>query len=322
MKKINIGIIGTGAIAEHHARVLSSFDDAVIRAAASRRTEPRELFCASHHIPANYENHQDMKAAEKELDALYILVSAENIFNVTKECISYGLPLFIEKPPGLSLRETKELARLARERNIPVMVGLNRRFYSIIRAAKAAIEKQGPLLGIVVEAPEWIQKIRMAGKFPDAVLEKWAVLNGIHVIDLVRFFAGDVKNITSFRHALQEKNGDNFGALLTFKNNPAIGHYISHWQSPGRWKIDLYGKDVRAHMEPLEEGVIIEKDSPPVIIEPDAHDKEFKPGFWAQNRYFIDRVRDKKPISYPASSIEDAEKTMELVEQIANAPLL
>lgn len=322
MKKINIGIIGTGAIAEYHARVLSSFDDAAIRAAASRRKEPRELFCASHHIPTNYENHQDMLATEKELDALYILVSAENIFGVVKECIEYGLPLFIEKPPGLFAEETRELARLAHERNIPVMVGLNRRFYSVIRAAKTAIEKRGPLLGIIVEAPEWIQKVRATEKFSDAMLDKWATLNGIHTIDLFRFFAGETKMVTALRHASKEKNGDNFGALLTFTDNPAIGHYISHWQSPGHWKIDLYGKDVRVHIEPLEEGVIVEKDTPPVIIKPDIRDKEFKQGFWAQNRYFIDRIREKTPISYPACSIEDAVNTMELVEKIANAPSL
>ena len=43
----------------------------------------------------------------KNLDGVLILVSADNIFKVTKKAISYKIPIFLEKPLGLSQKETK-----------------------------------------------------------------------------------------------------------------------------------------------------------------------------------------------------------------------
>lgn len=47
-------------------------------------------------------------------------------------------------------------------------------------------------------------------------------------------------------------------------------------------------------------------------------------GWWDQDRYFVDCVRDRRPPAYPASDLDDAVRTMELIDAIrmqARGPL-
>lgn len=309
-----IGIIGAGAVAQHHLRVLTSFDDVTVSALANRNPERRRETAEAFSIPATYETHEEMLEQES-LDALLVLTSADTIHSITKSLIPRGLPLLIEKPAGRTTSETRELAVLARQSGTRVMVGYNRRFYSVINAARHAIEERGSLRGIAIEAPERIDAVRALGKFPESLIEDWLVLNGTHGVDLLRFLGGDVTAAHAFHQSFQEKRGDNFGAVLSYTNG-AIGHYLSHWNSPGRWQLTLYGAGVRARLEPIEQGtLLIGEDAS--ILPVDPVDIEYKPGFYAQARYFVDRVKDGGAIERPACSIDDAVGTMELTELIS-----
>ncbi len=297
----------------YHLAVLSRFRDVSVAAISSRGAQRIRDIQRRFGIPRRYNDFKHMLRDER-LDAVYILVSADSVYRVALACMSRGsIPLFIEKPPGLTARETRTLSRKARRKNIPVMVGLNRRFYSTIARAQAAIERSGAPTAIAIEAPERIAAAKKMPKFSPALIRHWLVVNGIHCIDLLRFLGGDVKTVTAVR---RPKNGDRdaaIGALIAFKNG-AIGHYRAYWHAPGRWTVDLYGDGVRAHLEPLEAGALLRAGAKQRSITLDRLDVRFKPGFWRENRYFIDRVKDGAPIGYPAASIHDAVKTMELAE--------
>jgi predicted dehydrogenase len=316
-KKINIGIIGVGDIAQHHLRVLSTFEDVNLIAVANRSPKKSTDAQKKYKIKSRYADFREMLKKET-LDGVYVCVSADNMFKVSRECLKYNIPLFLEKPPSLTLTEVKKLALLAKQKKIPVMVGLNRRFYSVIQKAKKEILKKGPILGIAIEMPERINEVGKLKKLSKKTVGNWFVVGGIHGVDLMRYIGGDIQDVKATHRAYKEQNGDNFGALITFKNR-AIGSYRSHWQSPGRWSIDIYGVGIRAHLEPIEEGVIVENNKKPRSIEPNSIDKKHKPGFYLQNRYFIDRLKDKKVIEYPACSIEESVKTMELIEKIGRS---
>ncbi|MEK7511127.1 MAG: Gfo/Idh/MocA family oxidoreductase [Patescibacteria group bacterium] len=311
---IRIGIIGAGAVAQHHLKVLASFDDVTLSALANRNPDRRKETAETFSIPTTYGTHEEMLEQES-LDALLVLTSADTIYPITKSLIPKGLPLLIEKPAGRTAAETRELAELARQSATRVMVGYNRRFYSVINAARRAIEERGILHGIAMDAPERIDAVRALGKFSDSLIEDWLVLNGTHGLDLLRYLGGDIAAARAFHQSFQEKHGDNFGAVLSYVNG-TIGHYLSHWNSPGRWQLTLYGTGVRARLEPIEQGtLLIGEESLPLPIDP--IDTEYKPGFYAQARYFIDRVRDGGAIERPACSIDDAVGTMELAELIS-----
>jgi virulence factor len=177
------------------------------------------------------------------------------------------------------------------------------------------ITAAGPLISIVVEAPERLAEIK--GVHPAEIVERLIFANGIHSIDLLRFFGGDVSQMHSMKSKWNEEQNNSFAALMRFENG-AIGQYIAHWMAPGTWNVTLYGMALRIELNPLERGMKVDA-SGTTAIEPDEIDKQFKPGLYAQDRYFIDCVRDGRKPAFPAANLDDAVKTMELVKSISGA---
>ncbi len=311
--ELKVGVIGTGNIAEKHLEVLKSFEDVRITALCNSG-HPRIHDCADRFgVGARFTDYQQF-LNQAEIDAVLVLVSVVRVAEVTRECLRRGIPTLLEKPPGLSAAETAQLAALAAATNTINMVAFNRRFYSVMQGARAAILEAGPLVSMVIEAPERIADYRAAGH-PAEVVDNILFANGIHCIDLFRFFGGEVARVNVLSKQWFENQNDSYNALLQFESG-ATGHYISNWTSPGRWAVNLYGRDRKVTLAPLERGTVLQSNGEQSDLDVDSLDQNYKPGIYAQARYFIDCVRDKKQPAFPAADLDDAVKTMRLVASI------
>ena len=250
------------------------------------------------------------------LDAIMVLVSANQIYEVTRNLIPFKIPLFIEKPPGLLPKQAKSLTDLAKIHGTKNMVGFNRRYYSVFHEGIKIIKKSGDLLGLEVKGHERFWNI-MGNKISKDVIENWIYANSTHTIDLLRFFGGEIKNINMYSKKYKQKNGDQFVASMEFKSG-AIGTYTSHWFSPGGWEVTLYGESVTVKFKPLEKGVWIDTDLSKHNIEPDEMDTKYKAGFFRQMNAFATMVLNGN-LEPPGINLEQALKTMELAKEFVNA---
>jgi hypothetical protein len=57
--------------------------------------------------------------------------------------------------------------------------------------------------------------------------------------------------------------------------------------------------------------------SSPMILEWAEEDRRYKPGFLRQDRTFLECARTGRPLPFPACDLDEAVKTMELIDQIA-----
>ena len=308
-----MGIIGAGQIAREHLKVIEALEglsnSGITSRTISKAEEVANIFQIEHVCKG-----VDSLIDKCVPDALMVLVSANQIFQVTKELIPTGIPLFIEKPPGLMPEQTKTLVELAEKHGTKNMVGYNRRYYSIFHKGIELINQNGGLLGLAVEGHERFWKIA-EGAVPDEVRENWVYANGTHTIDLLRFFGGEIKSISSLSKSLKEKNGDQFVASMKFESG-ALGTYTSHWYSPGGWSATLYGEGVTVKFKPLEKGIWIDSDLKEQPIVPEDIDVEFKPGFYRQMEAFRKLVSNGK-VEWPGQDLEEVYRTMRLAQQIA-----
>jgi len=304
-------------MARRHLDVLGALADVEVVAVSSRGAEKLEKLAEEYHIPEKFRNNDDMLKAMKP-DAAVVAVSVANVHDVTLKCIKHDISTLIEKPPGLTVGESEELLKASKNVESQYMVGLNRRFYSVIQNAKKLVEESGKLVSLVIHAPEDIGAIRAMNFHPKDVLDHWMAANGMHCIDLLRFLGGDVADVHALSSAWGDSSRNSYGALIRFQSG-AIGHYVSNWTAPGRWYVILYGLEMRVELMPLEEGNVVRRDDSTTPVPKDDMDVKFKAGFYGQDKYFVDHVRTNTPISLPASNLEDAVKTMKLVEAIANS---
>ena len=315
MSNVRLGVIGAGYIAQEHLKVIQEMDGVSAVGITSRTNSKAEELAKMYAIGKVYDNIDDL-INKCTPDALMILVSANQIFEVAQKMIPINIPLFIEKPPGLSPEKTKILVELAEKHGTKTMVGFNRRYYSIFHKGLEIINNHGRLLGLAVEGHERFWKI--AGRdIPNEIQENWVYANSTHTLDLLHLFGGDIKSMNSLSNSLKEKNGDQFVASMEF-NSGALGTYTSHWFSPGGWSATLFGEGVTVKFIPLEKGIWIDTDFNEYEISPDDVDIKYKPGFYQQMETFINMVKTGF-LEPPGMGVEDAYKTMLLAEKFANA---
>jgi predicted dehydrogenase len=315
MDRLRVAMIGAGAMARRHLDVLQSLQNVATVAVSSRGSERLQKLSTDYHVPQQFHDNVEMLKSVKP-DAAIVAVSAANVYQVALSCIERGVSALIEKPPGLTAEETGRLLKSSKQSEGQYMVGLNRRFYGVMRNAKKLVEDSGGPVSVLVEYTEDLAAVRASNIHPPEVFEHWMAADAVHCIDLLRFFGGEVGEVHALSSSWKIETGDSYGALIRFRNG-AIGHFVSNLTSPGRWKAILYGMDVVVHLCPLEEGRVSRRDGAVVEVPKDEMDAKFKPGFYGQDSYFLEHVRRDARIERPAPSLEDALGTMRLVEAIA-----
>ena len=127
MSSVNIGIIGAGNIAHEHLKVIAAMEGVKAAGINSRTPSKAEALSNSFQIDKVYNSVASLVRSAP--DGIMVLVSANQIYDVTLALIPEGIPLFIEKPPGLVPQQTKTLVELVNNLGTKNMVGFNRRYY-------------------------------------------------------------------------------------------------------------------------------------------------------------------------------------------------
>ena len=140
-KKVKVGIIGTGWIAEAHVANYKKCGDVEIVAAADLIPGKAEKFCKDNGLTGVnlYPDHKSMLDAE-ELDAVSVCT-----YNKTHaECAIYalkkGVNVLLEKPMCVTVEEAAEICRAEKESGKILSIGFQPRFDENMKMVKKVVE--------------------------------------------------------------------------------------------------------------------------------------------------------------------------------------
>ena len=311
---IRLGVIGTGPIVARHLDVLETCEEAAVTTICGRRLDLRRALAARYRIPDQVEHFRDLLRNDR-IDAVLVLVAPDAMAAVAGAALETGRPTFLEKPPGLSVSEASDLAEAAVRCRVLNMVGLNRRFYSSVTAAKSTIAAAGSLKGLRVEAPEDLARARAAGR-SEGLLSKWIYANSLHAIDLLRHLGGAIRSGHVVRGCGRPLDMTSIVASFSLDGG-AVAEYVAHWGSPAPWSVTMYGEGVTAVLSPLEEAIATDQSRATITLPIDDVDRRFKPGFYRQMKAFVEMVRSGDPAPSPAADLGDALASMQLAAWLA-----
>ena len=315
MKKIKIAIIGAGRMGKFHLETLKDMKNIELVAILTtpNGSENRKKLKNKYKIKNDYENIDEM-LSNSNIDAAFIQPSVQNVYPIAKKLLKNKINCLIEKPPALDIKKVLELERLTKKNELISVVGFQRRFYSNLQVIKKYQKQLGSLYSISVEAPESFDVIKNKKKFIKPVLKKWFYSNGIHMIDLMLFFANSkIKKIYKITRRIKEKLCNNsFNAIIKFEKN-LVAQYISNWKSPGGWSIKLYYTNGQVLISPIEKTKIIFPKNKVIEIKNSKIDEKYKPGLFLQNKYFLEACFRKKVLNVNAGTLKDAYKAMKLI---------
>ena len=117
-------MLGAGFICEAHARALARRRDVELAAVCDRSASRAEAAAARFAIPRSFSRLEELLDAE--LDAVHVLLPADQHLEATRRILESGRHAFVEKPLGLEAAGCQALAALARSRGL--RLGVNHNF--------------------------------------------------------------------------------------------------------------------------------------------------------------------------------------------------
>ncbi len=223
-KKLGFGIIGTGAIATHHAASIQELESCELRAVCSS-TEARAQEAARKFGVSAYYRMEELLARE-DIDVVAVCTESGNHLEPVLAAARAGKHVLTEKPLEVSLERADQMIAACRAQGVKLGCVFQNRFKPGYRALKEAVSSGR--LGRLLMGNAYIKWYRAPAYYQSSgwkgTLEGdggAALINqGIHTIDLLLDIMQDVERVYGqVKTVLHKIEGEDLGvALLNFKN--------------------------------------------------------------------------------------------------------
>ena len=310
MYRLSLLLIGAGDICNKHLEYLSKISKINLFGIYSRTQSKAQLLANKYKIKKVFSSFDQIKENLMNIDAIFILVNADQTIKVFNKVKIYNKILFFEKPIGMNINENKKILRDVKKYKIKTFVGFNRRYYSIFTKALSILtNNNSKIINILIEGHErlWlVKKIYKDNKY----IKNWPYLNSIHHVDLIRYFGGDIK-LKSF---YKIKNKNSHIAIMRSNKDISIS-YISNYDYFDSWKIKIYNDngDI-AEFNPLEK-CFLRSHNKYYEIKSDKVDLLYKNGFRNMHLNFIHYCQKNKK-KWQDQDVLDAYQSTCLVKKI------
>ena len=197
--KSRAGVIGVGAMGQHHARVYSELADAELVGVADADRERAEQIAAEYGTNA-YEINELIRG----VDLVTIAVPTAYHYDIARDCINAGVDVLIEKPIVEDPKRGNQLIYQAERADVTLQVGHIERFNPVTMTLADIL----PEMNVIAIDAERL------GPRPDRTIEDTAVIDlMIHDIDLAcSLIDGEIENVD----AIGAEDGRHATATLTF----------------------------------------------------------------------------------------------------------
>ncbi len=267
--------------------------------------------------------------SRKDVDAVFVATTHDQLTPIGLAAVEAGKHVLIEKPGARNSAELKPLVDAARRKGVCGKVGFNHRFHPSMRRAKDYVDSGvlGELMfvrgryghgGRVGYDKEWRAdpKISGGGELLD---------QGMHLIDLSRWYLGDFSKVDGFTHTYfwDMPVDDNGFMLLRTPKDQAAWLHVSWTEWKNLFSLEIYGRVGKLHIEGLggsygSERLTYYKMSPQmgppetVVHEFPGPDQSWEKEF----QDFLKAVETKTP---PCGSLEDAYEALKIVDAVYGA---
>ena len=306
---LRVGVVGCGSRGRGHIQILNGFEDVHLAAVCDPIAAIRGTVCERYGIEGQYGDVPELLDGET-LDAVFVAPPAHLNAALALPCLEAGINTFLEKPPGLSARETEGLKAASEATAAKAMVGWNRRFHPIIAQARDRVLDRGPVTQLVGEFHKSITALGNSDKFAEVLMDQMLFETPIHAIDTIRFLAGaEVSEVHSVVRRSMSGYRDVHAALVAFDNG-VVAQLIHNYTTDARLeRYEIHGHEISAYME----GVSVGR----VFCDGEQHAlRGTGSGTEEQDRFFIDCIKADRPVALPAANLDEAIETMQLAEAI------
>lgn len=270
----------------------------------------------------------DWRAAVCRDDVNMVVVATTNdaLVETSLAAVRAGKHVLVEKPAARNVAELDPLINAAQKDKVQVRVGFNHRYHPALLKARELVDagELGELMfvrgryghgGRKGYDREWRANPSLSGGGE-------LIDQGVHMIDLSRWFLGDFTEIQGFAHTYfwdMPVDDNGFMLLKTIKNQTAFLHVsCSEWKN--LFSLEIYGREAKLHVEGLGGSYGVERLSfykmLPEMGPPDTTIWEYPRGDNSWALEFAEFLEDVRLDRTPSANLNDARAALVAVEKI------
>jgi len=261
-----------------------------------------------------------------DVDTVIVATTHNALAEITLAAINAGKHVLVEKPAARRASELDQVLAAAREHDVRVRVGFNHRYHRAFRKAREIVES-GALGGLLYVRgryghggrpgyeKEWRAKPELSGGGE-------MIDQGMHLIDLARWFLGDFVDVQGFAHTYfwpmpVEDNG--FLLLRTARRQVAFLHAsCTEWKNT--FSFEVFGQGGKLEVRGLGGSYGTERLTHyrmlPQMGPPETASWEYPMGDTSWAVEFAEFVEDVRLRREPAASLHDAQAALRIVERL------
>lgn len=319
---MNVGIIGCGAIAMKRAKALSGCR---LVACADVILEKAEQLAKDYSGCVALSDGTELIKRD-DVDIVIVSTTHNNLSGFTAAAIQSGKQVLVEKPAAYTSAELLPIIEMAKKNNIFVRVGFNHRYHRALQKAKALINSGalGKLMfiraryghgGRLGYEKEWRANPALSGG--GELMDQ-----GVHLIDLSRWFLGDFISAEGMAHTYywdMPVDDNSFLLLKTRKKQVAfLQASCTEWKN--LFSFEIYGHQGKLAIDGLGGSYGLEKltfyKMLPEMGPPETMAWEYPQpdnSWQVEWEEFLEDIRLKRQ---PACGLTDALAALKIVEHI------
>ena len=199
MSQLKVGIAGFGVVGKRRKNCIERLPELSVVGVCDR------AFDGEGTLPDGIRFYRDYRRLlAEDLDILFVCLTNDIAAEVTISGLNAGLHVFCEKPPGRGVEDiVKVIACERQHQTLKLMYGFNHRYHESVQDALSILRSgelgrvinmrgmYGKAKIITFNQPDWRTRREIAGG--GVLLDQ-----GIHMVDLMRLFGGEFRQVHSF----------------------------------------------------------------------------------------------------------------------------
>ena len=264
--------------------------------------------------------------ARPDVDIVIVATTNNVLAEITLAAVRVGKHVLVEKPAARRAGELDPVIAAVRETRARVHVGFNHRYHPALRKARELFEAGalGEVMflrgryghgGRIGYEKEWRANPELSGG--GELLDQ-----GVHLIDLARWFLGDFVEVDGFAHTYYwNMPVDDNGFLLLKTTDCRVAFlHVSCTEWKNLFSLEIYGRQAKLHAEGLGGSYGLERLAYyrmlPEMGPPETTVWEYPMGDTSWEVEFAEFVDDIRLGREPAASLQDAQAALRIVERV------
>ncbi len=298
MKKLEVGVIGTGFWGKNHARVYKELESTDLVAVCDVNGDRAKAIANQFGAKAYTDSTRMLK--NPEIEAVSVCTWSTILAKEALKALNAGKHVLVEKPMATNTKQAEKLLKTSKESGLNLTVGFLMRFIPGVQQIREAVaaKKIGNLVSASAKrVSQWPERIGDVGVVKDTA---------IHDIDVMRFIANeDPVAVYAKMGSMRHRQFEDYSQIMLTYESGRSAFIESNWLTPYKIRtLNVTGSDAIMRLDYITQELWIE--SAKETLQPRI---PFQEPLKAELQHFAECILEKRK---PLVSGEDGYKALQI----------